>query len=110
MKSKYLSIVGLIFFSIVLTLLAVAHYAYPQGVSYPTGRMVSNDRDNTIIGREAPEYTTTPSPESNPSWVRFLQDNGEIIGIVSILGCVISIINLTERVKKEKEKESGLPR
>jgi hypothetical protein len=105
MKSKYLSIVGLIFFSIVLTLLAVAHYAYPQGVSYPTGRIVSNDRDNTIIGREAPEYATTPSPKINPGWVRFLQNNGEIIGIVSILGWLISLINLTEWMRKDKEKE-----
>ena len=99
MKSKYLSIAGLILCTIVLTLLALAHYAYPQGESYPTGRWTTL---GNAAGTEVPEYDTTPSPKSNPSWVRFLQSNGEIIGIVSMLGCVISLINLTRQVKKEE--------
>lgn len=101
MKSEYSSIVGLILCTIVLTLLAAAHYAYPQGISYPTGKWITR---GDAIGTEVPEYATTPSPRSNPTWVRFLQNNGEIIGIVGILGFVICLINLTGQVKKKKEK------
>lgn len=102
MKSKYLSIIGLILCAIVLTLLAVAHYAYPQGESYPTGKWTTL---GDAVGTEVPEYATTPSPESNPGWVRFLQNNGEIIGIVGMFGLLFLLVSLTN-LKKTKRVSS----
>ncbi len=96
MKSKYLSIISLILCAIVLTLLAVAHYAYPQGESYPTGKRTTL---GDAAGTEVPEYATTTSPESNPGWVRFLQNNGEIIGIVGMFGIICSLVRLIDRKK-----------
>jgi len=100
MKGKYISIIGLILCTVALTLLAVAYNAYPQGDSYPTEQWATL---GNAASTEVPEYATTPSPKSNPGWVRFLQNNGEIIGIVSMLGLVISLISVTEQVRKKRE-------
>jgi hypothetical protein len=99
MKSKYLSIIGLILCAIALTLLAVAHYAYPQGQSYPTGKWTTS---GGAAGTEVPEYAATPSPESNPGWVRFLQNNGEIIGIVGMFGLLFSLVRLIDWKKTKR--------
>lgn len=99
MRSKYLSVTGLILCTIVLTLLFVAHYAYPQGESYPTGKWTTL---GDAAGTGVPEYATTPSPESNPGWVRFLQNNGEIIGIAGVFGLLFSLVRLIDRKKTKK--------
>ncbi len=99
MKSKYLSISGLISCAIVLTLLAVAHNAYLQGESYQIGKWTTL---GDAVGTEVPEYAATPSPESNPDWVRLLQNNGEIIGIVGMFGLLFSLVRLIDRKKTKK--------
>jgi hypothetical protein len=82
----------------------VAHIAYPQGESYPTGRWTTL---GNAAGTEVQEYATAPSPESNPGWVRFLQNNWGIIGIFSIFGLLFSLIDLTDLIEQIKKRKAN---
>ncbi len=95
MKIKF--IIGLIVSTVILTSVAVANWTYPQGERFPTGRY--EQLYNELM--ERPEYATTPSPESNPTWVRILQDNSEIISLVFVIGWFISLIVLFNKEKTE---------
>jgi hypothetical protein len=82
-----------IVFAVVLTLVTVAENAYPQGESYPTGRWIARD-----VGPDRPEYAQTPSPSSNPTWVRVSQNNDWII-LVAIIGLLFNVVAITNKEK-----------
>jgi hypothetical protein len=95
-SGRRLSILGLIVFTILLTLVVIAYHAYPQGEVYRTEPISPN--------LEFPAYEQMPSPQSNPGWVRFLQNN-EVVIPVAIAGWLISFSGLVKRRSKWRNKE-----
>ena len=79
---------------IIIILVGTADNSYPRGEGYPTGRYVQLERYDTI------EYARLPSPESNPGWVQFLQNNddGILLIVVVVMFCVISTWDSNKRL------------
>jgi hypothetical protein len=99
MKSGWIVFL-LVIFTVIITLFGVAENAFPQGDPYlkqpnSTEQYIDADQADLYFG-------TTPSPPTNPAWVRFLQDHGEWIFVVSIIGLFLCIGELTSKYTYRK--------
>ena len=71
----------------ILIFVGIAHWSYPQGESYPTGKYEQLYNE----WMERPEYARMPSPQYNPTWVRLFQNYVELIGLLGLAGFCVSL-------------------
>ncbi len=84
-KVPYLFL-GVLFLSVLISI-TWANYGYPQGkIDYSSGHIEEYNDGRTTKWA----YDLYPSPASNPALVRFLQDEGESLIIISLFGIAIS--------------------
>jgi hypothetical protein len=76
-----------IIYAVMLLLIGVSNWAFPQGKAYFTGDYIEYDD-----GRLKEEWKNEPSPMSNPTWVRFFQDNEKTIIYVPIIVLFVGFI------------------
>ena len=87
-KGWYILLLLIIVTTFVLT--GVANNVFPQGESYPTGIYIEQD-----WGPGGEEWNRMPSPSSNPTWVRFLQNNAVIVIWVGMAGLIFTMYKLS---------------
>lgn len=91
MKVALVLIVAIISIS-TLALVAVADHGYPQG---------------EVIGAGTPDWYQLPSPETNPNWVRFYQNNDTLL-IYGSIAVIIAGVGFYTWLDKKLKKTANL--
>ncbi|TRZ96644.1 MAG: hypothetical protein D4R82_00680 [Dehalococcoidia bacterium] len=79
--------IPIIFSVILLVMVGVANWCFPKGEPYYTGEY-EELYDGQVV---RPEIEFTPSPKSNPDWVRFFQDNSGMLFVCSMAGFILAM-------------------
>ncbi|MCD6567940.1 MAG: hypothetical protein J7K94_04300 [Dehalococcoidia bacterium] len=69
---------------VIMVIAVLPFWAFPEGEFYPTGQY---DSGGPLERQGGEVWEQLPSPESNPGWVRFIQDN-EGITYFAIFLCI----------------------
>jgi hypothetical protein len=89
-RTSYIYVALLLVSVTILVLSAVANWTFPQGELYNTGRWEQLYNELT----EVQAWDRLPSPVSNPTWVRVMQDHAVLLCLVSLTGVFISVSRL----------------
>ena len=80
---------------ILLVMVGVANWCYPKGEPYPTGEYEELYDGSTV----RPEIEWTPSPAINPAWVRFFQDETDLMWVCIAGLFIVAIWMRTSKTK-----------
>jgi len=86
------------FIVIIIAMVIGANWCFPKGEAYQTREFGWSEYSGSGYF-----WDTEPSPESNPAWVRFIQDNSESIWVVLPICLGLGILIYRETSKREKK-------